>query len=54
MQQIQSDSGKIDVGERLKYFDIGPAEKQLIAHIWAEAEPHLDWIMAPMEERLAA
>jgi len=37
MQQIQSDSGKIDVGERLKYFDIGPAEKQLIAQIWAEA-----------------
>ena len=52
MQQIQSDSGKIDVGERLKYFNIGPAEQQLIARIWAEAEPHLDWIMAPMEERL--
>jgi methyl-accepting chemotaxis protein len=45
-------ANRIDVAERLKYFGIGPEEQQLLAQIWTEAEPRIDWIMQPMRDRL--
>ncbi|MBX7496302.1 hypothetical protein K3172_10595 [Qipengyuania sp. 6B39] len=45
-------NNRIDVEERKRYFVIGADEQQLLAQIWSEIEPRMDWVVQPMRDRL--
>ncbi|MEZ5682236.1 MAG: methyl-accepting chemotaxis protein [Erythrobacter sp.] len=51
-EQSGTSKNRINVEERLMAFALGAGEQQLLAAIWREVEPRLDWVVQPMRERL--
>ncbi|MFA6219224.1 MAG: methyl-accepting chemotaxis protein [Erythrobacter sp.] len=52
MDRRSSSKDRMDVEPRQLSFAIGESEQQLLAQLWSEIEPQLDWIMEPMRTRL--